>query len=292
MRKANDLARVELLHQGIEYLPAEVEARVDATIAGYPRECFSSTLAPFQTDISFIFIIGLPRSGTTLVEQILASHSDVQAGGELVFARECEHQFREHRLVAGRAGPIDSTNPIDAELLETARERYIDSLFERGLDGPWIVDKLPANYEIAGFLRLAFPEARLIHCQRDPRATCFSLYSANFGAHEPWYHDLEHLVHYYGQYRRLIAHWRSAIPSAFIEIVYEELVRDPESQIPALLESLDLRIETACFEHYRHRRPVLTASHAQVRKPIYIHAIDHWQEYSKFLGPLNRLQID
>ena len=292
VRRANDLAREDLAHRGIEYLPSSVEARITRTIAEYPPQSFCSTLDPLSTDLALVFVIGLPRSGTTLIEQILASHSDVQAGGELVFARECEHHFRERRTAAGRTGPVDPANPEDAELLEAARERYIDSLFERDFDGPWIVDKLPANFEIAGFLRLMFPDARLIHSRRDPRATCFSLYWANFGAHEPWYHDRGHLAHYYGQYRRLMAYWHRVIPAPFIEVVYEDLVRDPKAQIPALLEAIGLPFDSACLKYYNHERPILTASHAQVRQPMYTGAIDQWRRYSELLGPLRDLPLD
>jgi len=292
LRKANDLAKSELRHREIEYLPNEVETRISSIMADYPPESFHSTLTPLSNDISVIFVVGLPRSGTTLVEQILASHSRVQAGGELLFARECEQQFRALRSAAGRVGPIDSADPFDAELLASARERYIDSLFERNLDGPWIVDKLPANFEIAGFLRLLFPDSHLIHCRRDPRATCFSLYSSNFGAHEPWNYDLQHLTHYFGQYQRLMAHWSRVIPAPFTDVIYEELVRNPDSQIPALLMSLGLPMESACLSHYRHQRPILTASHDQVRQPIYTHAISHWRHYAEFLEPLQGLQSD
>ncbi len=137
-----------------------------------------------------------------------------------------------------------------------------------------------------------FPDARLIHSRRDPRATCFSLYWANFGAHEPWYHDRGHLANYYGQYRRLMAHWQKVIPAPFIEVVYEDLVRDPKAQIPALLESIGLPFDPACLKYYRHERPILTASHAQVRRPIYTSAIDHWHRYAEFLGPLRNLTLD
>ena len=254
-----------------------------------PDYTFCSALEPLPIDLALVFIIGLPRSGTTLIEQILASHGDVHTGGELVFARKCEHEFRERRTATGRTGPVNPADPVDAELLAAARERYIDSLFERDLDGPWIVDKLPANFEIAGFLRLMFRDAILIHSRRDPRATCFSLYWANFGSHEPWYHDCEHLAHYHRQYRRLMVHWNNVIPAPFIEVVYEDLVRDPKARIPALLKAIGLPFDAACLTYYDHERLILTASHNQVRRPIYTSAIDHWRHYFEWLGPLKDL---
>ncbi len=291
-RCANKLACDELSTRHIEYVPTRVEQQFMRTITEFPAHSFHVALEPLPIELTPVFVIGLPRSGTTLVEQIVANHGDVQTGGERVFARRSERHFRESREAAGRTGPIDPANNIDSELLEAARERYVEDLFESGLDASWIIDKLPANFEIAGFLRLMFPDAPLIHSVRDPRATCFSLYWSNFGAHEPWCHDLGHLAHYYGQYRRLMTHWRSVIPGPFIELVYEDLVRDPEEQIAALLRMVGLSFDPACAEFYRHKRPILTASHAQVRRPMNTSAIDHWRHYAEWLGPLRDLQSD
>jgi tetratricopeptide (TPR) repeat protein len=285
-QRANDTARIELAGWGVEYVPARVDERVTRVISEYDEASFGSSLHPLPIDLQPVFIVGLPRSGTTLVEQILASHSEVQAAGEILFARECEHTFRQRREAAGRTGPVDPADPIDAESLEAAREQYIERLFERGLDGRWIVDKLPANFEIAGFLRLLFPHAPIVHTIRDPRANCFSLYCANFAAHEAWYHDLGNLAHYHQQYRRLMAHWHKVISPPLIDVAYEHLVRDPRSQIPMLLSAIGLPFEPACLEFYRHQRPILTASHSQVRRPAYTSAVDHWRNYRAWLGPL------
>ncbi|MDA0707109.1 MAG: sulfotransferase [Proteobacteria bacterium] len=286
---ANDTARLELAGRGIRYLPQRVEEAVALTIADYDESSFGSRLDPLPIDIRPIFITGLPRSGTTLIEQVLASHSEVQAAGEVIFARECEYLFRQRREAAGRSGPIDPDEPADAELLEFAREQYIERLFERGLDARWIVDKLPANFEIAGFLRLAFPQSPILHTVRDPRANCFSLYCANFSSHEPWYHDLDDLAHYHRQYSRLAAHWQRVISPPLVNVVYEELVRDPQNRIPMLLSAIGLSFDPACLEFYRHRRPIFTASHSQARRPVYTGAIDHWKNYGNRLGPLLEL---
>jgi hypothetical protein len=165
----------------------------------------------------------------------------------------------------------------------------VEKLFERDLDGPWVVDKLPGNFAIAGFLRLMFPESPIVHSVRDPRATCFSLYCANFNVHEPWYHDLADLAHYHGQYRRLMSHWHKVIPAPFVDVVYEQLVSDPQSGIPALLQAIGLPFDPACLEFHRYQRPILTASHAEVRRPIYTSAINHWQRYAEWLGPVRDL---
>lgn len=288
-QRSNKVALDDLAKHGITYEPERIEQRVDQTLEDHPAGSFKTLLDPLPIDLLPIFVVGLPRSGTTLLEQILAAHPDVQAGGELIIARECEQRFRDQRREAGRTGPVDPSNETDAGMLEEARERYVDAIFERDLDGPWIVDKLPANFEIAGFLRLMFPNAPIIHSVRDARATGFSLYTANFGAHEPYYHSLEHLAHYCRQYQRLMEHWRKVVPGPFVDIRYEDLVRDPDNQIPALLQSVGLSPHPDCLAFYDHRRPILTASHAQVRRPVYTSAIEHWRHYEPWLGPLMEL---
>jgi tetratricopeptide (TPR) repeat protein len=292
LQRANEAARQDLAGHGIRYRAPEMEQRVDVLVRTFPASACARSIAPLPIELSPIFVVGLPRSGTTLLEQILASHPEVQAGGELPGAREAFRKFLAARRMAGREGPVDARDPGDAELLEAARERYVDALFERDLDGPWVVDKMPANFEIAGFLRLLFPHAPIVHSVRDGRATCFSLYSANFAGHEPYYHDLDDLAHYYRQYRRLMAHWRAVLIPPLIEVRYETLVRDPARQIPALLAAVGLPPHPDCLEFHRHRRAILTASHAQVRRPVYTDAVDRWRHYQRWLGPLCTLEPD
>lgn len=289
LRRANELARADLARTGIQYDPAAVEIAVTGTITAYPAHSFDAPLGDLPVDLVPIFVVGPPRSGTTLLEQILSSHSMVEAGGELLAARRTEFEFRQARAAAGRSGAIESSDTVDAGLLEDARERYVDALFERGLSGPYVVDKLPANFEIAGFLRLMFPTAPILHAVRDLRATGFSLYNANFGAHEPWKHDLDDLAHYLCQYRRLMAHWKVVLPGPCTEIVYEELVSDPGRQIPALLAAVGLDCEPACLDFHQQARPILTASYTQVLRPAYTDAVDHWRHYADWLGAVATL---
>lgn len=283
---ANQWARSECERRGIRYDRRAEEAVVARIIRDYPRTAFDTAIGRLPIELVPIFVIGLPRSGTTLIEQILSCHSEVEAAGEITAAQRCESEFRRARSTAGRDGPLDPTNATDAELLENARERYVDALFERGLSGPRVVDKLPANYRITGFLRAMFPDSPVVHCVRDLRATGFSLFNANFGAHEPWYHDLGDIAHYLGLYRKLMSHWQAVVDPPCIEVSYEQLVADPEERITALLENAGLPFEPACLEFYRNERPVLTASHEQVRQPAYTSSIDHWRNYSEWLGPV------
>ncbi len=289
-RRANNLARNTLKTRGVSYVPELAERRIARAITEYPVSSFHTTLDPLPIEFTPVFVFGLPRSGTTLIEQIITSHKDVQTVGERSFARQCELRFRKTRLEAGRTGPVDPSDKTDAELLAAAREQYIEDIFACGMDGSWIVDKLPANYQIAGFLRAIFPNARLVHSMRDPRATCFSLYWSNFHTHEPWYHNLMHIAHYYRQYSQLMKYWQRVIPGPYIEVDYEDLVHNPQEQITGLLHRIGLPFDSACLTFYDYKRPILTASHAQVRRPIYTGAIDHWRHYAEWLGPVRDLQ--
>ena len=286
---ANQWAQSECERRGLRYDRDAEEASVARIMSDYPRTAFDTAIGSLPIELVPIFVIGPPRSGTTLIEQILSCHSQVEAAGEITAAPRCESAFRRARSAAGRDGPLDPADATDAELLENARERYIDALFERGLSGPRVVDKLPANFRIAGFLRAMFPDSPIVHCVRDLRATGFSLYNANFGAHEPWYHDLGHIAHYLRLYRKLMSHWQDVLDPPCIDVSYEQLVANPEKQIAVLLENADLPFEPACLEFYRNDRPVLTASHEQVRQPAYTSAIDHWRNYSDWLGPVAEL---
>ncbi|MEX1198767.1 MAG: sulfotransferase [Pseudohongiellaceae bacterium] len=289
-RQGNDLTREERERQGIIYRPGQREEEIRRRIARYPASSFHTRLSPLPIDLTPIFVVGMPRSGTTLIEQILASHPEVEAAGELITAHECENRFLSAREKAGRTGPVNPADPGDASLLEDAREQYVDALFEHDLDGPFVVDKMPANFELTGFLRLLFPEAPILHSARDPRATSFSLFSANFGGHDPYYNDLEHLAHYYQQYRRIMSHWRTVVPDPLTDVTYEDLVGNPEKEIPSLLRAAGLEPHENCLDFHRTERPVLTASHAQVRRPVYRSAVDHWRHYETWLGPILRLR--
>lgn len=281
---ANDLARATLAERGIRHDADAADRQLEADLANWQPILFQTPLPPSGIDLTPVFVIGLPRSGTTLVEQILASHPQACAGGELTLGPEVEHACRQ-RLGLGPRDPLPA--PADSRLrgeLERARERYLDGLFERGLDARWVVDKLPANARIAGFLRLLFPDAPMVHVRRDPRALAWSLYTANFAAHEAWYHDLGDMVGVFRRHNRLLAHWRALLPPPFTEIIYEDLVRAPESRIPELLAACEIPFNPAVLKPETLERPVFTASHAQVRRGIHTDAIGRWRAYERHLG--------
>lgn len=283
-RLANELAKAALNERGIRHDAESAERQLHAELENWRTGLFENPLPPSGIDLTPVFVTGLPRSGTTLVEQILASHPQACAGGELTLAPEV-HQACRRRLDIGPADPLPSpTEATLREALERAREQYLDGLFERGLDARWVVDKLPANARIAGFLRLLFPDAPIVHCRRDPRALAWSLYTANFAAHEVWYHDLNDMVGVFQRHDRLIAHWRALLPAPFVDVTYEALVREPELQIPRLLAACGIPFDAATLQPELLERPVFTASHAQVRRPIHSAAIARWRPQATHLA--------
>jgi tetratricopeptide (TPR) repeat protein len=284
--RANAQMQQSLRARGVVYDPAVVEARVRQRIESYPASAFARVVPGSYLDLTPIFVVGMPRSGTTLVEQILASHPSVAAGGELLAAQDCHEAHAALRRRLGLEERIDWTHPGELGRLRELRQRYFDSLLTRALDAPFVTNKLPGDFEILGFIRMLLPDAIIVHCRRDPMATCWSLFTANFGAHSPYYNDLRHLAHYYGQYRRLMAHWAAVLRPGVIDIDYETLVDAPECSIRALIGACGLAWDDRCLLPHETERPVTTASAAQVRRPIYRSSRARWKPYAMHLGVL------
>jgi len=223
-----------------------------------------------------IFIVGMPRSGSTLVEQIFAGHPDVHAAGEL-------EQFGR---ALGEIGWTDATG--EAAALGRLGARYLDATAALAPAGARrITDKMLGNFRHAGLIALALPGARIIHTRRNPLDTCVSCFTALFAGHQPFTYDLGELGRYYRGYQRLMAHWRQVLPEGvMIEVDYEQVVADLPGQAQRLLAFCGLPWDPACLEFYRNPRPVRTRSRAQVRQPLYGHAVGRWQIYGERLEPL------
>jgi tetratricopeptide (TPR) repeat protein len=284
--RANAAASRLMRAQGIAYSPSACEEWVATTIARYSASVLERTLAPLPLDLQMIFIVGMPRSGTSLAEQILASHPEVTALGELSIAGECESLFLRRRTQVGLTGPIDAGEARERDLLEEVRECYLDRLFERELATACVIDKQPGNFSRLGFLRLLFPDALFIHTRRDPVATCMSLFASNFTLHSPYYNSLGHMAHYYRCYQQLMAHWHSLMGPQLESLQYEALVRDPRAAVERLLCMARLPWDERCMRFHETRRPVLTASHRQVRQPIYTTSVERWRPFAAHLGEL------
>jgi tetratricopeptide (TPR) repeat protein len=236
-----------------------------------------------------VFIVGMPRSGTTLLEQILASHADVCGGGELsAFQEAMPEVFEEAGLSPGgaQAGRIrvDSRSQFDPARLGRA---YLGRVGALAGGKARLVDKMPGNFNNVGLISLALPNARIIHCRRDPADTCLSCYATRFVTDQLFAYDLVELGQYYRAYAALMEHWRATLPpERFLEVRYEDVLQDLEGQTRRLVAFCGLEWDAACLRFFESRRPVLTASVNQVRRPLYDSSQGRWRAYKTHLGPL------
>jgi tetratricopeptide (TPR) repeat protein len=226
-----------------------------------------------------IFIIGMPRSGTTLVEQVLASHPQVHGAGEL-------GDF-EAAVAALGGGPDGVPADIGGAELRRIGAHYLAAVSPRAPQARRITDKMPANFRFAGLIHLALPNARLVHMRRDPVDTCLSCFSLLFGGEQPYAYDLAELGRFYRAYEKLMAHWRGVLPpGVMLEVRYEELVDDFEPQVRAILAHCGLEWDEACLDFHKTERPVHTASATQVRQPLYRSSVGRWRPPDAVLRPL------
>ncbi len=273
-----------LRRKRLEY-SAEANARhVDEIIAFFTRERIEQLRGEGCPSPLPIFVLGMPRSGTTLTEQIIASHPDVHGAGELPDLLD---------LAANPTGVAPSEYPrslagITRAELTIMGERYVAGLRERHATAGRITDKMPANFHCIGLIHLMLPNAKIIHVRRNPVDTCLSNFTKLFGHKaQPQSYDLAELGRYYRDYARLMEHWRAVLPAdAFYDIQYEELVADTEGQARALIDWCGLEWSDRCLEFHKTRRIVRTASITQVRQPIYTSSVERWRRYEKHLGPL------
>lgn len=225
-----------------------------------------------------VFIIGMPRSGTSLVEQILASHPQVFGAGELSDLETA---------VAGLAGPNGAPADIGAAELRAIGARYVARVKALAPAARRVTDKMPANFAYAGLIHLALPNARIIHLRRDPIDTCLSCFSLLFGGHQPHTYDLAELGHYYRAYEKLMTHWRAVLPAGvMLEVDYEEVVDDFERQSRRIVGHCGLDWDEACLDFHKTQRAVHTASATQVRQPLYRTSIGKWRPSEAVLRPL------
>ena len=249
-------------------------------------EAFPAITAPAGSgDERPVFIVGMPRSGTSLVEQILASHPAVHGAGETHALRDC---LREE--LPPDAGDFELPRQLpglDAGALGRVAARYGRYLDEIAPAARRVTNKLPGNMVFVGLIRLLFPQARIIHCVRDPLDTCLSCYTKLFTTGHPFSYELGELGRFHHLYQELMAGWRRLLPEdAVLDMVYEELVADVEAGALCLVEHCGLPWDETCLDFHRSARPVRTASLAQVRQPIYSSSVGRWKVYEKELAPL------
>lgn len=232
-----------------------------------------------------IFVIGMPRSGTTLIEQILASHPKVTGAGEL---KDLSTTINSVRDKDGKLAPYPEFVPIlKPEEVVKIGQAYMTRLMRRAPTAERITDKMPSNFYFLGLIHLALPGAKVIHSNRSPVDTCVSCFSKLFAGEQSQTYDLAELGRYYRQYHSVMAHWREVLPAgAFLDVQYEDVVADTEGQARRILDFCGLPWDPRVLDFHRTERSVKTASSAQVRRPIYNSSVARWRNYEKFLGPL------
>jgi len=260
-------------------------AVIDEILAAFPR---IETQTEDSTGARPIFVVGLPRTGITLVERILSSHSQVHSAGELPALSEAISRAAKASgaRVPSWAGFAASFGALRGATI--AREYLGLSYPQRG-DKPRFVDKQPANFFHCALIMRAFPQARIIHVVRHPVATCYAIYKSRFGAAYPFAYDLEEISDFYVSYRKLMAHWNRVLPRCVLEVAYEDLVTAQETTTRRLLEYLDLPFEQSCLDFHLSRAPMsMLASASQVSQPIYSSSLHQWQHHAEQLAPLRQ----
>jgi tetratricopeptide (TPR) repeat protein len=255
------------------------------------RDCFdgaffSQRAGTGSPDPSPIFVVGLPRSGSTLVEQILASHSSIEGTFELpnvlTIVRELDHANPQHDAYP------ESVRTLPAEKFAILGRRYIEETAPIRSGMPRFIDKMPNNFSHVGLIHAMLPKATIIDVRRHPMDACFSTFKQYFAEGQSFSYDLDDLGRYYRCYLSLMDHWDSVLPGAVLHLHYEELVRDPEKNIRRLLTHCGLEFEPACLAFHETKRPVRTASAEQVRQPLYSSGVGYWKNFEAQLEPLRR----
>jgi len=233
-----------------------------------------------------IFVVGLPRAGSTLLEQILASHSRVEGTAELpdiiAISRKLAQKTREHP--AGKYPEI--LTELSADQFRELGEGYIESTRVQRGDLPFFIDKMPNNFRHIGLIHLILPNAKIIDARRHPMAGCFSGFKQLFAQGQTYTYNLTDIGRYYRDYVTLMDHWDDVLPGRVLRVQYEDMVADTENQIRRLLEYCGLEFEEQCLRFYETKRAIRTPSSEQVRQPVYTEGLDQWRNYEKHLGPL------
>lgn len=235
-----------------------------------------------------VFILGLPRTGSTLIERIVSSHSEIFNAGELQhFTNAMGEAIKRANGQAGPAGgPLAMIGNVLRGDMAAIGKRYIEMTRPFTGQTPHFIDKLPPNFVHLGFICLALPQAKIIHVKRSPMDACYSIYKFNFSRAYPWSYDLSDIATYYMAYRRLMDHWRALFSDRIIEVAYEDVVEDLEGEARGLIEKLGLKWEAACLDFHKNEAATLTGSASQVRQRIYSSSVGRWRNYEAQLKPL------
>ena len=286
LERGNALQLAQWRERGQGYDPGAYASLVTRMMAVCTLEFFQRVGGFGSSSEVPVFVVGLPRSGTTLIEQILAGHSQVFGAGEI-------HLAGETLAALGGKGtdPIEGLHWLDRATAERLAARHLENLRTLDPAALRVVDKLPDNYLFLGLLAALFPRAKLIHCRRDLRDTAVSCWMTHFRELR-WTNDPQHIASRFHEYRRIMEHWRQVLPVPLLEVDYEETVADLEGIARKLAAWCGLAWEPGCLDFHRAKRPVRTASSIQVRQPVFATSVGRWKHYEPYLAALLRALPD
>jgi tetratricopeptide (TPR) repeat protein len=271
-----------------KYDPVQTEVVHDAIIEVFDIDFLAGNTGLGNPDPSPIFIVGLPRSGSTLIEQILASHSQVEGTSELPYVGRVATSLNRNR--AEGVNYPHAVRELAAEHFQALGQDYLELAAPHRTEGrPRFIDKMPNNFPAVGFLHLILPNATIIDARRHPLDTCVSCYRQLFAKGQTFTYDLTDIAEYFLEYERMMEHWHAVLPGKVLTVQYEDVVRDLDGQVRRLLDHCGLPFEEPCLRFHETERPVRTASSEQVRQPIHAQSVGYWRNYEDKLDELKEI---
>jgi tetratricopeptide (TPR) repeat protein len=273
----------------VDYDAAETTAQLERSRALFTPEFFAARAGWGCEDPAPIFVVGLPRSGSTLIEQILASHSQVEGTMELPDIVTLARELGDPRRAGDAPAYPEALAALSPDDVRRLGERYVErTRIQRKLGRAFFIDKMPNNFLYLGLICAALPNARIIDARRSPMATCFSAFKQHFARGQNYSYDLTELGLYYRDYVALMDHFDAVLPGRVHRVAYEQMVGDTEGEVRRLLAHCGLAFEAGCLEFHRNARPVRTASSEQVRRPIFTDGLHQWRHFESWLEPLRQ----
>jgi len=267
-----------------KYNKNETKLIIDETINSFNNELYNNLKDDDSKPITPIFILGMPRSGTSIIEQIISNHDKVYGAGEIIKMAQIEEKYKN--MFLKKMKYPSSIKFINREIIQNLSNQYTEYLRSLNPESNIFTDKLPGNFIRIGLIRLLFPYAKIIHCKRHPVDTCLSIFFTNFSDNINYSFNLKNIGNYYLNYCRLMAHWKKIFSNEIYEINYEDFVRQSERNIRDIFSYCELDWNNNLLNHLHNKRPVLTASVMQVRKPIYKTSIERFRNYTQLTNEL------